>query len=205
MITYIGADAQSMLDALLSVALADQNPLYLEEERTGWGLWARVQEVEARLLFSIVEKARERLGRLEEANADRDIPKEEKLVISRDYRIFLPERGGMEIKLGPLPKAVFILYLKHPEGIRFKDISLYRKELSDIYLHISPREDKESVERSIDRLVEPLTNSLSVNCSRLATGLAEYFNDATLPSYLVTGSNGEKRRIPLRRALVIWK
>lgn len=200
MITIIGKDAQIALEALLPLVIDDEPELCLEQPRPSWGFNKRIQEIEAKLLLALVEKAKGCLNQLEESSE-----KEERLVINRDYRIFLPERGGVEIKLGPLPKAVFILYLKHPEGIRFKDISLYRKELSDIYLHISPRENKEAIERSIDRLAEPLTNSLSVNCSRLATGLAGYFDDAALPSYLVTGSNGEKRRIPLRRSLVIWE
>ena len=39
----------------------------------------------------------------------------------------------MEITMEPLIKAVFLLFLKHPEGIMFKELPEYRRELAEIY------------------------------------------------------------------------
>ena len=39
----------------------------------------------------------------------------------------------MEIKMEPLVKAVYLLFLKHPEGIVFKCLPDYRKELAELY------------------------------------------------------------------------
>ena len=44
-----------------------------------------------------------------------------KLIISRSYRIFLGEERK-EVHLEPLVKSVYLLFLKHPEGIIFKDL-----------------------------------------------------------------------------------
>lgn len=46
-------------------------------------------------------------------------PKLSKLVVTKDLRIFLPDYENMEITMEPLVKAVFLLFLKRPEGIMF--------------------------------------------------------------------------------------
>ena len=50
-----------------------------------------------------------------------------RMVITKDYRIILPDYNDMEIRMEPLVKAVYLLFLKHPEGILFKYLPDYRK------------------------------------------------------------------------------
>lgn len=52
-----------------------------------------------------------------------------RLYITREFRIFLVDYNNLEIKMPVLPKAVFILFLRHPEGIRFKELADYYPEL----------------------------------------------------------------------------
>ena len=52
-----------------------------------------------------------------------------KLTISRNYRLYLGEQR-VEIRMEPLVKAVYLLFLRHPEGIIFKDLPDYRQELT---------------------------------------------------------------------------
>ncbi len=61
-----------------------------------------------------------------------------RLVITKDYRILLPDYHNMEIKMEPLVKAVYLLFLNHPEGIVFKSLPDYRQELVQIYSHLRP-------------------------------------------------------------------
>ena len=44
-----------------------------------------------------------------------------RLVITKDFRLLLPDYNNMEIKLEPLAKAVYLLFLNHPEGILFNN------------------------------------------------------------------------------------
>ena len=47
-------------------------------------------------------------------------------------------KSNMEIKMEPLVKSVYLLFLKHPEGIMFKCLPEYREELAQIYNRIRP-------------------------------------------------------------------
>ena len=53
-----------------------------------------------------------------------DEPLVSRLVITKDLRILLPDYGK-EIKMEPLHKAVLFVFLRHPEGIRYKEITDY--------------------------------------------------------------------------------
>ena len=39
------------------------------------------------------------------------------LLITRDYRFLLPEYNNKEVQLSPIHKALYLLFLNHPEGI----------------------------------------------------------------------------------------
>ena len=67
-------------------------------------------------------------------------PKLSRLQVTADYRILLPDYD-IEIKMAPLIKAVYLLFLRHPEGIMFKNMIDYRLELVGIYNKITKYED----------------------------------------------------------------
>ena len=61
-----------------------------------------------------------------------------KLFISKDYKIFLGDERK-EVHMEPLAKAVYLLFLRHPEGIVFKTLPDYRKELTHLYDKVRPQ------------------------------------------------------------------
>jgi len=120
-------------------------------------------------------------------------------------RIFLTDYQNMEIKMSPLPKALFLLYLKHPEGIRFCDLPDYRDELLHIYASFSGRDSMEEIRASIDDLTNPLSNSINEKCSRIRQAFLGKFDDRLAENYYITGKRGEAKRILLPRELVTWQ
>lgn len=70
---------------------------------------------------------------LEELRIEAAKGKLSRLVITEDYR-FLLEDYQMEVELQPVHKAVYLLFLAHPEGIEFKRLSDYREELLRYYM-----------------------------------------------------------------------
>ena len=105
----------------------------------------------------------------------------------------------------PLVKAVYLLYLKHPEGIAFKHLPDYRQEIIDIYNDLRPLGLNSRSLQSIEDVTNPLMNSINEKCSRIrAVFLAEV--DASLADqYYIVGKSGEQKRITLPRDLVIWE
>ena len=158
----------------------------------------RVDEMDAAALLEAMELLQDRLRRLEPALAER-------IRITRDRRIVLPDRFDAEIRMRPLVKTVFLLFLRHPEGIRFADLRDYRHELTVLYGEISGRSDKDELQRSIDRLIDSKDNSIHEKASNLAAALSKYFSPQQLPLYTLAGKAGEAKRIALDRNLVEWE
>lgn len=126
------------------------------------------------------------------------------LIISYNYRIFL---GGdcVEIKMEPLVKAVYLLFLNHPEGILFKELPDYRKELTEIYLKLKPNGLTERVRKSIEDVTNPLLNSINEKCARIRGAFVGQFDNCLARHYYIDGRRGEPKRIALDRELVVWE
>ena len=131
--------------------------------------------------------------------------KPSRLVITQDYRLLLPDYQNLEIKMEPLVKAVFLLFLNHPEGIRFKELPDYRKELTEIYLRMKPNGLTEKVRKSIEDVTNPMSNSINEKCARIRGAFVGQFDNHLAKHYYIDGARGEPKKIALPRELVVWE
>lgn len=127
-----------------------------------------------------------------------------KLTISKSYRLFLGE-NRVEVHMEPLVKAVYLLFLNHPEGIAFKCLPDHRKELADIYQKIKPLGLTERAIRSIEDVTNPLLNSINEKCSRIRAIFQAEVDASLLDQYIIIGKSGEAKKIALPRDLVVWE
>ena len=127
-----------------------------------------------------------------------------KLVISKNYRLFLDEERK-EVHMEPLVKAVYLLFLKHPEGIVFKDLPDYRMELADIYNKVRPWGLNERALRSIEDVTNPLLNSINEKCARIRKVFATILDSSMAEHYYIKGTRGKAKCIDLPRELVVWE
>ena len=165
-------------------------------------LAGRVDEMDAAALLEAMSILRKRLKELAVLEGTDE---GERILVTKDFRILLPDRFDTEIRMRPLVKTVFLLFLRHPEGIRFTNLPDYRAELMDLYRGVTRRSSGQEMERSIDRLVDPKDNSIHEKAANLATSLARYFRPEQLPAYALTGKAGTPKRIRLDRSLVEWE
>lgn len=108
------------------------------------------------------------------------------LVITSDYR-FMLTLYNKEVKLAPIHKALYILFLMHPEGIEFKRLHDFRDELLAIYRRICNRSTEKVIEDSIDRLVNPLDNSVNEKCARIKNAFSTVMDEYQLSYYAISG------------------
>lgn len=128
-----------------------------------------------------------------------------RMVITSDYRIFLPDYDNMEIIMSPLPKAVFLLFLRHEEGIPFKYLSDYRDELHQIYMQLTNRVQTFVIHKSLDDVCDPTKNAINEKCARIREAFVGKFDDRLAKNYYITGNRGEAKRISLPRELLVWE
>ena len=127
-----------------------------------------------------------------------------KLTVSKNYRLFLGE-NHVEVHMEPLVKAVYLLFLKHPEGISFKRLPDYREELADIYRMLRPIGLTDRALRSIEDVTNPLLNSINEKCARIRGAFVGQFDNHMAKHYYIDGLRGEAKKIALPRNLVVWE
>ena len=113
-----------------------------------------------------------------------------RLTISKNYKIILGEECK-EIHMEPLVKAVYLLFLNHPEGILFKHLPDYRKELTDYYMQTAKMMDKEKIIEGVEHLVNPLDNAINEKCSRIKKVFLGMM-DEYRASYYIISSHTQK-------------
>ena len=113
-----------------------------------------------------------------------------RLVITGDYRFVLADYHR-EVELQPVHKAVYLLFLAHPEGIEFKRLAEYREELLRYYLATAKMMDKEKIIEGVDHLVNPLDNAINEKCSRIKKVFLELM-DEYRASYYIISSHTQK-------------
>lgn len=128
-----------------------------------------------------------------------------RMIITPDYRIFLPDYNDMEIEMGALPKAVYFLYLRYPEGIIYKHMQDYYNELLNIYRQLRPNTDEARLNLTITKVVNPLGNALNENIARIRKAFVEKFDEHLANNYIITGERGLQYSIPLDRDLITWE
>jgi hypothetical protein len=136
-----------------------------------------------------------------------------KLVISSDYKIRESRfhrignknyQSYREIKMAPLDKAVYILFLRHPEGINFSYLPDYREELMEIYKKLMNYRTTAAMLRSVEDVTDPTKNSINEKCARIRRAFVEAFGSYKAEPYCISGLRGEAKRITLDRKYVDW-
>ena len=127
-----------------------------------------------------------------------------KLTISKNYRIFLGN-DRIEVHMEPLVKAVYLLFLSHPEGIVFKDLPDYRRELTKIYSEVRPWGLSDRALQSIEDVTTPLLNSINEKCARIRKAFATILDGSIADHYYIKGKRGCAKGITLPRELVTWE
>lgn len=130
--------------------------------------------------------------------------KPSRMVITSDYRILLPEYNNMEIEMTPLVKAVYLLFLRHPEGIIFKHLPDYYEELSELYRKIKGEMLDKKMTQSMKVVTDPFNNSINEKVARIREAFITRFDERLAEQNMVLGRRGEVKTVSLPRELIEW-
>ena len=126
------------------------------------------------------------------------------LTVGKNYRIYLGEKH-IEVRMEPLVTAVYLLFLKHPEGIVFKNLPDYRKELTCLYKKVRPWGLTDRTLQSIEDVTNPLLNSINEKCARIKKAFLSLMDSSVAEQYYIKGTRGEAKKIALSQDLVVWE
>ncbi len=124
---------------------------------------------------------------LEELRIEAVRAKLSRLLITKDYRFFLVDLDNREVELQPVHKAVYLLFLAHPEGIEFKRLCDYQEELTRYYMATAKLIDKRKITSGVAHLMNPLDNAINEKCSRIKKVFLEIMDEYMANYYIISG------------------
>lgn len=128
-----------------------------------------------------------------------------RLRITDDLRIFLPDYNNREVKIPALYKAVYFLFLNHPEGIVLKQMENYHSELANYYKQTSGAEClTPRMINSLNHLEAPGGDAIQVALSKIKIYFKGVIDEHLARHYCIVGSPSEPYKIPLDNSLIEW-
>ena len=125
-----------------------------------------------------------------------------RLLVTEDGRLLLLDRNRAEVKIQALGRALYILYLRHEEGIALTELCDHREELLAIYSAISEYNDTERLRHTIDSLVNFVGSTMNPLLSRIKKAFASLLGEQA-KYYLIEGNVRAQKKVNLPRSLVI--
>lgn len=121
----------------------------------------------------------------------------------KTYDILLPDYK-LKLRFGAQIKAIYVLFLLHPEGIRMKEIGDYKEEFKNLYFTFTNRSNMDRLRDSIERLFDLWTpNALNVKKSQCHRELMRAIPDDNIRQYYeIEVKRGRPHKIRLNRKLV---
>jgi hypothetical protein len=126
-----------------------------------------------------------------------------RLEVNYHNRILLPY-FKKEVELSYLTKAVYFLFLKHPEGINLKELGNYQKELLSIYTSVSNQLDYDKMVKSVEDVVNLETKAIYTHLSRIKSAYYKIMDESFAKYYIVSGNGEEDRKVLFDTTSIVW-
>lgn len=119
------------------------------------------------------------------------------VVINGNLDIIFPEFDEMKLRLTPLCRTLYILFLLHPEGIVLKEIENYKQEMLDIHHIVKPTLNSKTADNSISDMCSPFSESLLQKISMIKRNVrSQLLNPELVDYYSIAGKRGSSYTLP---------
>ena len=119
------------------------------------------------------------------------------------HHLFLTDLGDLQINLNPKERALYVLYLNHPEGISRSSLIEHKEELRKNYAYFSNAWDNDQIAAAVNRMTDILDNNMNEVLSRIRSKFKKAVGDTHYKSYSIEAVDGV-HRITLDRELVTF-
>ena len=152
-------------------------------------------------MFGIMEYLRKNLLSLERFYTIRGASRVEFRGYTR--KMFLTDLDDIEIRLTPLEKTVYHLFINHPKGIMANCIKDVEQELRDLYGIFFNGNNLANFENSINNLCDYLNPSMQEKVSSIKRKIIDAVGSNMAKYYIIEKDNNDNRyKIKLDRELV---
>ena len=142
---------------------------------------------------SIVAQIRNLLGQLRikgitDKEIDRILTQQQKpgrAYINSRGMLVLPDENGVQIKLTPMERTLYILFLRYPDGINADELWRYWDELCDIYGSQTVYDDKGLIEDAVEVICDEEKVTWYTNVSRIKRKITDKLGKRAAEQYII--------------------
>ena len=109
---------------------------------------------------------------------------------------------GVTVKLNPMEKTLYTLFLKKEDGIYVDDFWKYYDELVEIYRKMTRFEDEDAITDAVDNVLDDSRVTLYTNLSRIKKKITEAAGRAAADKYAILRGKDNVYRLAVSRDLV---
>ena len=103
--------------------------------------------------------------------------------------LVLPDEGNTKIKLTPMERTLYILFLRYPEGINADELWRYWDELCDIYGSQTVYDDKDLIEDAVEGICDEEKVTWYTNVSRIKRKITDRLGKRVAEQYIIRRGN----------------
>ena len=122
--------------------------------------------------------------------------------INTQGKLVLPDEGGVQIKLTPMERTLYILFLRYPEGINADELWRYWDELCQIYGSQMIYDDKDLIEDAVEGICDEEKVTWYTNVSRIKKKVSDKLGKRAAEQYIIKRGEDGLYRISAQGQMV---
>jgi hypothetical protein len=121
--------------------------------------------------------------------------------LSFGQKIRLTDIENQKVPLNVVETAIYVLFLRHPEGIKLFSINQYKNEFLDLYQRIKGENDIKKLEEIYSNNL--LSNNLDTRVSKIKKAFVSLLGERMSDQYIIQKLPNGRNGIKLNRNLVV--
>ena len=119
------------------------------------------------------------------------------------HKMYLTDLGDLQVNLNPKERALYLIYMNHPKGIKRSELIDFRSELKQYYAFFSNKWDNNQINEAVDLLTDALDQNFMQVLSRIRRKFKDAVGEEQYKFYSIESHEGTYK-IVLDRELVSY-